>query len=83
MSTLEPLPGDLYGYVGELSAAEQEILGRVRRFADERIAKGFVVEKGTPGFTAEKMEGKSPAPARSWGATACCCRSTRWSSGAP
>jgi glutaryl-CoA dehydrogenase len=37
-SVLPPLPGDFYGYADLLSAEDQEILARVRRFAEERIA---------------------------------------------
>ncbi|MET0191188.1 MAG: acyl-CoA dehydrogenase family protein [Pseudonocardia sediminis] len=37
-TVLEPLPGDFYGYLELLDPEEQEILGRVRRFAEEKIA---------------------------------------------
>ncbi|WP_018334845.1 acyl-CoA dehydrogenase family protein [Actinomycetospora chiangmaiensis] len=35
---IEPLPGDVYGYVELLDDEEQEILARVRTFAEKRIA---------------------------------------------
>ncbi|MDL5155956.1 acyl-CoA dehydrogenase family protein [Actinomycetospora termitidis] len=35
---LPPLPGDFYGYADLLTAEDQAILARVRRFAEERIA---------------------------------------------
>ncbi len=35
---IEPLPGDVYGYVELLDDEEQEILARVRAFAEKRIA---------------------------------------------
>ncbi|GAA4846868.1 acyl-CoA dehydrogenase family protein [Actinomycetospora corticicola] len=35
---IEPLPGDVYGYVELLDPEEQEILARVRAFAEQRIA---------------------------------------------
>ena len=37
-AVLAPLPGDFFGYLELLSDEEQEILARVRRFAQERIA---------------------------------------------
>ena len=37
-AVLTPLTGDFYGYAELLSAEDQEILARVRRFAEERIA---------------------------------------------
>ena len=37
-AVLTPLLGDFYGYAELLSASDQEILARVRRFAEERIA---------------------------------------------
>ena len=37
-AVLTPLLGDFYGYAELLSADDQEILARVRRFAEERIA---------------------------------------------
>ncbi|MFC5061484.1 acyl-CoA dehydrogenase family protein [Actinomycetospora atypica] len=37
-AVLTPLIGDFYGYAELLSAEDQEILARVRRFAEERIA---------------------------------------------
>jgi glutaryl-CoA dehydrogenase len=38
MSTLEPLPADLYGYVDLLDDTDQKILARVREFAEQQIA---------------------------------------------
>ncbi|MBW0101135.1 acyl-CoA dehydrogenase family protein [Pseudonocardia sp. KRD291] len=37
-TVLEPLPGDFYGYLDLLDPEELEILARVRRFAEEKIA---------------------------------------------
>ncbi|ALE73382.1 Glutaryl-CoA dehydrogenase [Pseudonocardia sp. Ae168_Ps1] len=38
MTVLDPLPADVYGYAGLLDDTDTEILARVRRFAEQRIA---------------------------------------------
>jgi len=48
---LAPLAGDFYNFQNLLTAEEQEIVGRVRRFFEEKIAPGQTMHGPPPNFS--------------------------------